>query len=159
MAQHPLNIKYLATLRILNMALIAALVIAAGTIAGVVLPLNDKLTLPLEKEQDLVLMIAAGAMLLSGASAWALYRKGVTKVRNLTGPVNNKLSEYRSTFIQYLAVAEMGGMGSVLCIFLTGDLRLLMVTAVSLLLLIRVYPVKRKLVVELNLDWNEEKEL
>lgn len=145
-------------MQILARALIMGLLMFAGIMIFLTLT-SMKGDPPVKGMNDILLGLSAALLVGTGLFALRLYQKGVEKARNLTGSLNDKLNIYRSTLIQYLALSESGGMLSVICLFLTGDLRLLIITAISLLLMIRGYVTRKKLVNELQLNWQEEQDL
>lgn len=152
---------YVRTLQIVAVTLIIGMVMFASIMTALITVFSADRSepAPLADMKDIFLLGSAGVALLAGFVAWQLYRKGVESAKNLTGSVHDKLHKYRSTLIVYLGLSEMGGLLACVCIFLTGDLRLLAVVAVSLLLLARGFVTKKRLVSELNLDWKEEEGL
>ncbi len=152
---------YVRTLQILAVALIIGMVMFAAIMTALVtvFSADRSAPAPLADMKDIFIAVSAGIALLAGFVAWQLYRKGVESAKNLTGSLNDKLHKYRSTLIIYLGLSEMGGLLACICIFLTGDLRLLAVVAFVLLLLARGFVTKKRLVSELNLDWQEEQGL
>ena len=150
---------YIKSLQVLAAALIAGQLIFAAIVVALQLVINKDMPPPLTGMNDVLLGASAAVTVLAGLAAFLVYRKGMDSAKNLTGPLNEKLDLYRSTLIKYLALSELGGMLSVICLFLTGDMRLLGVTTVSIALMVRGFTTRKKLVNELQLNWQEEQDL
>lgn len=153
------NPGYIKSLQILASALVIGLLIFTVIVVFLNMVINKDTPPPLTGMNDIFLGVSAAVLVLTGLIALQVYRKGVENAKNLTGPLNDKLNLYRSTLIKYLALSEAGGMLSVMFLFLNGDMRLLAITAVSLILMIRGYVTKKKVVNELQLNWQEEQDL
>jgi hypothetical protein len=161
MSQQPINNSqgHIKTMQILTKALIMGLIIFALMVIFLYQTSFKDSPPPITSMYDVFLGISAAVLVLAGLIALQLYRKGVERAKNLTGSLNDKLNIYRSTLITYLALSEAGGMLSVIFLFLTGDMRLLIVTGFSVLLMLKGYVTKKKLVNELQLNWQEEQDL
>jgi hypothetical protein len=147
-------------MQILATALIVGLLVFTAIIIFLNFTMGEKYSeTPVKGMNDIFLGMSAALLVITGLAALQIYRKGVQQARNLTGSIHDKLDIYRSTLIKYLALSESAGLLSVISLFLTADLRLLAVTAISLLLMLRGYVTKKKLVNELQLSWQEEQDL
>jgi hypothetical protein len=98
------------------------------------------------------------AVLLFGV-ARVSYNKSIKQAANLTGSFTDKLNFYRSLLIKYLALCEGAAIYSVITFFLTGDYRVLLITAFMVLAMATVWPSKKRVVELLQLNWQEEQEL
>ncbi|HEX2629192.1 MAG TPA: hypothetical protein VHM26_09275 [Chitinophagaceae bacterium] len=151
---------YIKSMQILATALIVGLLVFTAIIIFLNFTMGEKYSeTPVKGMNDIFLGMSAALLVITGLAALQIYRKGVQQARNLTGSIHDKLDIYRSTLIKYLALSESAGLLSVISLFLTADLRLLAVTAISLLLMLRGYVTKKKLVNELQLSWQEEQDL
>jgi hypothetical protein len=153
------NPGYIKSLQILATALIAGMLMFTVIVVFLDQVMNTNTPPPVTGINDILLGVSAAVLVLAALIALQVYRKGIDKAKNLTGSINDKLEIYRSTLIKYLGLSESGGMLSVICLFLTGDMRLLVITGISLLLMIRGYVTKKKVVNELQLNWQEEQDL
>lgn len=153
------NLGYIKSLQTLGRSLIMGQLIFVAIVIYLNMTINKETPPPIPDGHDIFLGVSAAVLVLTGLIAVYIYRKQLEKAKNLTGPVKDKLDIYRSTVIIYLAICEAGGMLSVILLFLTGDMRLLAVTAVSLLLMVRGLVTKKKVVSELQLNWQEEQDL
>ncbi|MBN8672804.1 MAG: hypothetical protein J0L56_01655 [Chitinophagales bacterium] len=89
-------------------------------------------------------------------SARLLYNRGINSIRNLTASLNEKLNHYRSLLIKCLALCDGAAIFSVIVYFLTGDFRVLIVTAVMLAVMFSFAPSKKRMITELDIDWNDQ---
>ncbi len=81
------------------------------------------------------------------------------EARNLTAPLNEKLNQYRSFLIKYLAFCEGPALFCIVVFIMTGDARILTIAAVLLVAMLAITPSKKRVVNDLNLDWKEQQEL
>jgi hypothetical protein len=153
------NQVYIKSLQILCGSLIMGQLIFVAIVIYLLTTINAQTPPAITDGHDIYLGASAAVMVVAGLIAFYIYKKQLEKARNLTGSLNDKLHIYRSTIVTYLAICESGGMLSVVFLYLTGDMRLLVVTAVSLVLMVRGLVTRRKIVNELQLNWQEEQDL
>lgn len=111
---------------------------------------------------DMESIIRAAVFLLS-AVCLLIARMGLRKAgeaaKNLTGSLNDKLNNYRSSLIKYMALCEGPAIFSIITFFLTGDHLLLAASGVMVAAMLLETPTKNKVVATLGLDWNEQAQL
>ncbi|MBL7725836.1 MAG: hypothetical protein JNK27_16985 [Chitinophagaceae bacterium] len=93
------------------------------------------------------------------AGARLLYKKRITAIKQSGKSLNDKLGQYRTALILYLAICEAAAMFSVIFFFLTGNFVILAVTGLMLIMMLSKIPVPGRLIRELDLDWKEQQEL
>lgn len=96
------------------------------------------------------------AALISIILARILYTRGINSIRNLTALLNEKLNHYRYLLIKCLALCEGAAIFSVIVYFLTGDFRVLIITGVILAVMLSFAPSKKRMITELDIDWNDQ---
>lgn len=152
--------EHLRTMRILNVALVAGAALFA-VIAIVVNVINGKGAFDAEdvKKTGIIFLIAAALLAaICFYRAVAIYKKKVEYIRNNSGSLMNKLNQYYSALILYLALCEGATIFSVIVFFLTGDYKSLIISALMLAAMIAKMPTQKKISYELGLNWSEEQE-
>lgn len=141
--------------RILFGALVVGVVLF--TVISIAVNLINGSVDALSKEIQLIFMGVAAALGIGcGIMAKLTYTKGVRSARNITGSLQDKLNHYRSFLIKCLAMCEGAAIFSVIVYFLTGDFRVLIVTAVMLAVMLSFAPSKKRMITELDIDWNDQ---
>jgi len=108
--------------------------------------------------KNILLYCSAGLGLGLVCLLWAIpsYHKKINVVKNSAGSLTDKLNQHRAALIFYMAPCEGAALFSVVVLFLTGDFRALIITAVMLTAMLVQFPFRKKIIRELNLDWQEE---
>lgn len=96
---------------------------------------------------------------VSIVAARFLYRKRVNIIKESGKLLNDKLNQYRTVLILYLAICEAAAMFSIIFFFLTGNFIILTITVLMLIMMFSKMPVPGRLIRELDLDWKEQQEL
>jgi len=73
--------------------------------------------------------------------------------------LQEKLNQYRSALILFMAICEGASLFSITAFFVTGDYILLVVPAVMVWVMSTKLPSVQKIVQLLRLDWNEQQVL
>ncbi|HEX5652664.1 MAG TPA: hypothetical protein VFX58_06300 [Chitinophagaceae bacterium] len=120
---------------------------------------NGPLTTELREFSKYLPGLALSLSLICLFIAVLAYKKGVVEARNLTAPLNEKLNQYRSFLIKYLAFCEGPALFCIVVFIMTGDARILTIAAVLLVAMLAITPSKKRVVNDLNLDWKEQQEL
>jgi hypothetical protein len=145
--------------RILCVALMSGITLFAAIISILCLtngPVMDKTE---QRYNDIILYIAAGLALACLIGARAMYTKKIAGIKNSQVSLIDKLNQYRSALIVYMAPCEGAALLSMALLFLTGNLLLLIITAMLLLAMSSKFPFTKKVIDELNLDWKEQADL
>lgn len=148
----------LRSLKILSIALM----IGVSVFAVIAVLINQLSGAALEKEIANYLDILRGITFILAigcfVAARQLYNKRV-KIIDEQDSLQDKLNQYRSALIIYLALCEGASLFSITAFFMTGDYILLIVPAVMILAMLTKIPSVRKIVQLLSLNWNEQQEL
>lgn len=112
------------------------------------------------KDNGIVLLAAAGVLaIFCMLAAHMVYKKKTGEVKNAVNTLDNKLNQYRSALISYLALCEAPGLFSVIVFLLTGDYRALGITALMAGAMMLKRPTPSRIIADLELDWKEQQEL
>ena len=72
---------------------------------------------------------------------------------------DDKLNQHRSALIRYLVLCEVPAFVSILLFMFTGDFIFQVYAAIFLGFMLAVAPIRRRVIVELELDVQQQKEL
>jgi hypothetical protein len=75
------------------------------------------------------------------------------------GSLKQRVSRYREALIMYMAPCEGAALFSVIVFFMVGEPLVLMVAAAILGAMFIKFPFVKRVISELNLDWQEQQEL
>ena len=146
-------------IRILCLALVIGAVIFALIIIGLNLVIGPAMPEDGRQYNTIFLAAVTGVSILFTIPALKIYKNGIVAIKNSRKPLTGKLNDYRNMLIQYMALCEGPVLFSIIVFFLTGDYRILAITAVILLAMLSRFPQKRKMMTELELDWKEQQDL
>lgn len=85
--------------------------------------------------------------------------KGLTAAKNSLNPLQDKLTQYRSSLIRYLVICEVPALFGVILFILTGNFVFQVFSAVFLGFMLAVVPSRRRVVAALELNESEQSEL
>jgi hypothetical protein len=140
--------------------LCGALVTGIIFFAAIIIFLSSSAGPLLNKEEaafkNILLYSSAGLALVCLLWAIPSYQKKINLVKNSAVSLTDKLNQHRAALIFYMAPCEGAAFFSVVVLFLTGDFRALIITAVMLIAMLVQFPFRKKIIRELNLDWQEE---
>jgi hypothetical protein len=109
--------------------------------------------------ENLILIIASLMTVACYASAGRLYKRKLQTPLEQTLTVPEKLEYYQNALIIYLALCDMAGILGVIGFMLTGKYLFLVIVALMIIAMIAKAPSKKRIVHDLRLNWNEQKEL
>jgi hypothetical protein len=109
--------------------------------------------------KNIFMYVAAGLGLLLFIIARTLYKKKIEALGLTPGSLKQRLDQYRAALILYMAACEGAALFSVIVFFLVGDPIVLIVTAAMLAAMLLKFPFRKRVIVDLNLDWKEQQEL
>lgn len=92
-------------------------------------------------------------------AAFNQYKKRILEIKNSDNSLDDKLNQYRSILILYLALCEGPGLLAVILLFLTGNYLLLIASTAMILGMFAKAPLLKRIVNDLGLDWNQQQEL
>jgi uncharacterized integral membrane protein len=93
------------------------------------------------------------------AAAWTGYNKGIAIAKDSLMPLTDKLNQYRSALIRYMAFCDMPALFGIIAFFVTGNYLTLGVTGLMLIAMLAKTPTKKRVVDELDFDWQQQQEL
>ncbi|HKZ65243.1 MAG TPA: hypothetical protein VJ111_02750 [Chitinophagaceae bacterium] len=92
-------------------------------------------------------------------AAKRVFNKGITGAKKCLNPLNDKLNQYRSALIRYLVICELPVSLSIILFLFTGNFIFEVYAAIFLGFMLAVAPMQRRVIAELELDWQQQKEL
>jgi hypothetical protein len=92
-------------------------------------------------------------------TAKRIFNKAITGAKNSLNPLNDKLNRHRSALVRYLVICEVPVILSVILFMLTGHFVFQVYAGVFLGFMLAMAPVRRRIIAELELDEQQQKEL
>jgi hypothetical protein len=92
-------------------------------------------------------------------TAKRIFNKAITGAKNSLNPLNDKLNQHRSALVRYLVICEVPVVLSVILFMLTGNFVFQVYAGVFLGFMLAMTPVRRRIIAELELDGQQQKEL
>jgi putative effector of murein hydrolase LrgA (UPF0299 family) len=87
------------------------------------------------------------------------FTKPISAAKNSLNPLNDKLNQHRSALVRYLAICEVPALISIILFMLTGNFVFEVYAGIFLGFMLAMTPVRRRVVAELELDGQQQKEL
>jgi hypothetical protein len=87
------------------------------------------------------------------------YGKAISSTNSLSFSLDARLNQYRGSLIIYMAFCEAAALFSIVIFFLTGNYIVLTVTGIMLVAMFMKAPTKRRIISELALDLQQQKEI
>lgn len=103
-------------------------------------------------------ILAVVAVTCLATARW-LFGKNISSAKNSLNSLSDKLNQYRSALILYLALCEAPVLLGTVLFLMTGDFSFLIFGAVLLGFMLVMAPVKKKVAEQLGLDWQQQQEL
>lgn len=119
---------------------------------------SEATTAAMLEYKDIFVYASAGFGLILFWVARSAYKKKMATI-NHAGSLENKLNQYREAMIVYMGPLDGAALFSVVVLFLTGNLLVLIITALILAAMFTKFPLPKNLARELNLNWQEQQEL
>jgi len=107
----------------------------------------------------MILVIAVAIAGICVVIGMKLYNKKLRDTVSQAISLREKLNQYRSALILFMACCEMPALLAIIGFFLTGNYLLLIVPGLMLILMASRLPTAQKLTVLLGLDMNEQQQL
>lgn len=92
-------------------------------------------------------------------AAKRIYNKAIADAKNSLNPLTDKLNQHRSALIRYLVICEVPVILSIILFLFTGNFVFQVYAGVFLGFMLAVAPIRRRVVAELELDGQQQKEL
>ena len=145
-------------MQVLVAALMAGVVIFL--IIVVVLNLIGEQVLLKDKKIETVFLYAAVAIaLLCFIAARIVYSKKIEDIKNGQRTLQDKLNQYRSLLIIYMALCEGAALFSIIVFFLVGNFLVVIVTMAMLVAMWSRFPLLKNVISVFDLNWNEQQQL
>jgi hypothetical protein len=107
--------------------------------------------------------VIAVALLVIGFSCYLIarkrYEKGVGVAKDSLFSLRDKLNQYRTTLIGYLALCEAPALFGVILFFLTGNYVMYFATLAMIMVMLSKMPTLQRVAHDLDLDWHQQQEL
>lgn len=114
-------------------------------------------------KEDLPVNIFLGVVGLTAVlclvNALTIYKKRLNTILEKNLSLVQRLTEYRALLILYFALCEGPALFAVIMYMLTGVYWFIIIFSVMLIMMLMKLPVKKKVISELQLDWQEQQEL
>lgn len=143
--------QYFTVLRILHLALVAAIVVFGTVVQFVLLPLPD---FQPNQNSALFVNLSAGYLVFAATIGYWLFGNQLKTAKKLK-TLNDKLNAYRSASIIRFALLEGAALVAIVFYLLTGNIILLGIAGIGLLVLLLVHPNAMKLKDHLDLSQAE----
>ena len=146
----------------------ATLIIFFGIVSGIFVFMlvaifigqnKDPLVPDLNKYQTMITWGAGIFSLVCLIVGRQVLSKGTAAAKNSLNPLQDKLSQYRSSLIRYLVICELPALSGVILFMLTGNFVFQVFSAVFLGFMLAAAPIRRRVVAALELNESEQREL
>lgn len=148
--------EYFRALKIVHFALTMGQILF-GIIAFLVVTMNGA-TIADEFLTQVLFIIVPVFIIGAFIASNVLFKKRIEKVKTRNNLVE-KMAEYRGAIILKLAPLEGGSFLSIIAYFITGNIIFLSLSALIILMFVLNQPTKEKAIADLELNFDEEKEL
>lgn len=149
----------LRSMRILSAALMIGVTLFAIIISFLILQSGPVMDAEGLQYKDIFFYVSVGLAIICFFIARALYTKKKIIVKNAPISLLDKLNQYLSALILYMAPCEGAALFSVVVLFLTGNFLLLIVTGLLLAAMFSKFPWPKRIISELELDWKQQEEI
>jgi drug/metabolite transporter (DMT)-like permease len=144
--------------------LFGAIITGALIFAIIVLALNavnemQKPVSPVKKSENILFVAGLGIVVVCFAIAWTGYNKMITIAKDSLISLTDKLNQYRSALIRYVALCEGPALFGIILFFITRNYLMLVITAIMIAVMLAKAPIRKRVIDDLALDWKQEQEL
>ncbi len=108
--------------------------------------------------KEIMLYAAIGIAVFCFVNAMRMFKKLRNTGTQLVS-LNDRLNQYRTALIVYMAGCEGAAIFSIIAFFMTGVPWLLIITGLMLAAMLVKFPFRKKIIADLALDWKEQQEL
>jgi hypothetical protein len=92
-------------------------------------------------------------------SAFSTYNKKIAFIQNSGLSLSQRLDQYRTALITYMALCEGAAIFAIIVFFLTGNFIVLIIVPIVLIAMFRKMPFPKTVIRDLNLDWKDQEDL
>jgi len=146
------------SLRILCAALMVGMIIFTA-IAVAINSFDPIANDSLQVYSNIALAVSVGFALIFFLTARYFFSKRMIAIKNSSVNVYEKLNQYRTAFVSYMALCEAPGLLAVVLFLLSGVYWLLLVPIAMILAIAAKFPTKQKLINDMELNWTEQQEM
>ena len=135
-----------------------AIVVGAIIFSLIVLALGmmNKPVSPLKEYENIILGIAIALGVICYLAARHGYNKGIANAKDSLISLPDKLNQYRTTLIRYLALCEAPALFGIILFFVTGNYLMFIITALMIAAMLTKTPTRQRVIDELALDWQQQ---
>lgn len=135
-----------------------AIVVGAIMFSLIVLAMGtmNKPVSPLKEYENIVLGIAFALSVICYLVARRGYNKGIANAKESLISLPDKLNQYRTTLIRYLALCEGPALFGIILFFVTGNYLMFIITALMITAMLTKTPTRQRVIDELALDWQQQ---
>jgi len=144
--------QYVSALTILCFALIAGIVIFSGITLFIFLV--QKINHPVPQLAKIFSIISASITMICLYAGMTLFKNKKLAAKEM-GTLGEKLNAYRAAVILFYALLEGPALFSVIAFFLTGELRVFVAVAASLIVMLQFVPNRQRIIKDLELSSGE----
>ena len=118
-------------------------------------------TLPQEikRIENIFFIVAAAITLLFLIAARSGYARSLTITKDSLIPLANKLNQYRTALVRYIALCEGPSLFGIILFFLTGNYYFFIITAIMIVAMLSKAPTRKRIADDLGLDHKQQQEL
>jgi len=149
--------KDMRAIRILFNAIVAGAVMFSAIVLA--LSLVKETVSPIKEYENIILGIGIAVTLGCYIAARNGYNKGIAIAKDSLISLPDKLNQYRTTLILYLALCEGPALFGIILFFVTGNYFMFIITALMIAAMLVKAPTRRRVIDELALDWKQQEQL
>lgn len=128
-------------------------------IAFIISQVKGPLAPELKKYHSIFIGSMAALSLICLFGAKHMFSKGIADAKKSLNPLNDKLNQHRSALVRYLVICEVPMLLSIILFIFTGNFVFQVYAAIFLGFMLAVAPIRRRVIAELELDGQQQKEL
>src|SRR6185369_4936288 len=146
-------------IQVLFTTLALGIILFGGAIIGVLAISGKPGTIADPTVKKIFVLIGAGIAVICLLFSAIQYNKDIEPVKNSSQSATEKLTNYRVLMIKFVAPCEGAALFGNILFFLTGIYYVLGIPLIMLIAIMAKAPFKKKVIRELQLNWNEQQEL
>ena len=127
--------------------------------AVIFIQLQGPLAPELKKYHTAFIWAMAALSFICLFAAKRMFSKRIADAKKTLNPLNEKLNQHRTALIRFLVICEMPVLLSIILFIFTGNFVFQLYAAILLGFMLAVAPIPRRVIAELELDEQQQKEL
>jgi hypothetical protein len=120
---------------------------------------TEKTVSPVKEYENIILTGGIAIALLCLMVARSRYHKGIVTAKNSLISLPDKLNQYRSSLIIFMALCEGPALFGIILFFVTGNYMMLIITGITIAAMLAKMPSRKRVAGDLALDWKQQQEL